>query len=71
MLQEQVREAQKSSGARFTSFSGLSYPQQKALNLGTLPILAMGPLVTLRQLHPHMDPQQIPWEWSLGELELF
>ena len=71
MLQELLREAQKSSGARFTSFSGLKYPHQNALNLGSLPILAMGPLVTLRQLQPDFDPQTVSWQWSLGDLELF
>ncbi|MFC3880931.1 GNAT family N-acetyltransferase [Algoriphagus namhaensis] len=71
MLHEQLREAQKSSGARFTSSSGLKYPHQNALNLGTVPILAMGPLVTFRKLQPHLDPKSLPWQWSLGDLELF
>ncbi|MHA7131841.1 GNAT family N-acetyltransferase [Algoriphagus namhaensis] len=71
MLHELLREAQKSSGARFTSFSGLRYPHQTAVQLGPTPIFRMGPLVTLRQLQPQIDPQVIPWQWSLGDLELF
>ncbi len=59
------------AGARFSSFSGLTYPQQKVLELGGLPILKIGPMVTLRQLHDHLPPMNQDWAWSLGDLEVF
>jgi N-acetylglutamate synthase-like GNAT family acetyltransferase len=61
----------KASGARFSSFSGLCYPLQKELDLGLLPVMKVGPLVTLRQMKDEMVPSSQPWAWSLGDLEVF
>lgn len=59
------------SGARFSSFSGLKYSQQKSLDLGILPILKIGPLVTVRQIQEDFYPLSQDWSWSLGDLEVF
>jgi len=70
-LKTQLSNAQNLSGARFTSFSGLSFAKQKEINLGPIPILKAGPLVTLRQVNPDLNPFEISWNWSLGDLEVF
>lgn len=67
----QLKEIQKLSGARFTSFSGLRYLEQDAISLGILPILKAGPEVTLRKVNPDFDPFAENWKWSLGDLEVF
>lgn len=59
------------SGSRFSSFSGLSYGLQKNLDMGLLPILKIGPLVTLRQVQEDFYPPSQDWAWSLGDLEVF
>jgi hypothetical protein len=59
------------SGSRFSSFSGLKYPLQKNLDMGVLPILKIGPLVTLRQVKENFYPPSQDWAWSLGDLEVF
>lgn len=69
--QEKLKNSQKISGARFSSFSGLNYPNQNLISLGSLPILKVGPLVTLREVNDKIQPQDIDWNWSLGTLELF
>jgi N-acetylglutamate synthase-like GNAT family acetyltransferase len=61
----------QASGARFSSFSGLSYPSQNSLDMGFLPILKIGPLVTLRKIQEDFIPLNQPWHWSLGDLEVF
>ncbi|MBN3582444.1 GNAT family N-acetyltransferase [Algoriphagus aestuarii] len=70
-LHAQLKEIQKLSGARFTSFSGLRYLEQDAISLGILPILKAGPEVTLRKVNPDFDPFAQNWKWSLGDLEVF
>lgn len=70
-LKKALKNAQRLSGARFTSFSGLVYPNQSALVLGSLPILKAGPMVTLREVAESIDPMIIDWTWSLGDLEVF
>lgn len=61
----------RASGARFSSFSGLSCPTQNLINLGVLPILKIGPLVTLRKMQENFNPMDQSWTWSLGDLEVF
>ncbi|GAA0880871.1 hypothetical protein GCM10009119_38410 [Algoriphagus jejuensis] len=61
----------KISGARFSSFSGLAYSKQNVLDMGLLPILRVGPLVTLRKVSEHFSPMDQVWNWSLGDLEVF
>ncbi|TFV97273.1 GNAT family N-acetyltransferase [Algoriphagus kandeliae] len=69
-LQKQFKELSKKSGAVWISFSGLTYDSE-ILNLGSVPILTQGPLVTLRKLQDRFDPRFLDWKWSLGDLELF
>ncbi|OOG77202.1 GNAT family N-acetyltransferase [Algoriphagus sp. A40] len=70
-LKNSLNQRIKSSGARFSSFSGLIYPNQKVLEMGMLPVLNIGPLVTLRKLHDKFIPMNQSWNWSLGDLEVF
>ncbi len=70
-LHEKLSNVQKLSNARFTSFSGLKLEQDLGLNLGSLPILNAGPLVTLREVKEEFNPLSMGWNWSLGDLELF
>lgn len=70
-LNHALKLIQKETGVRFTSFSGLAYPEQGALDLGYLPILAIGPMVTLRELQPSFKSLDENWRWSLGDLEVF
>ncbi|WP_296704827.1 GNAT family N-acetyltransferase [Algoriphagus sp.] len=70
-LQNSLSKVQKLCGARFTSFSGTIYSDQNAINLGSLPIMKVGPLVTLRKIKEGFDPMKIEWKWSLGDLEVF
>ena len=70
-LRTHLKEVQKLSGARFTSFSGLRYLEQDAISLGILPILKAGPEVTLRKVNSDFDPFPQNWKWSLGDLEVF
>ena len=69
--QESLKNSQRISGARFSSFSGLNYPLQNLISLGPLPIMKVGPLVTLRQVNADIYPLDLNWNWSLGTLELF
>ena len=61
----------KASGARFSSFSGLKYPNQQVLDMGLLPIMKIGPLMTLRKVSEHFSPMDHLWDLSLGDLEVF
>jgi len=70
-LSQELKIVQKESGVRFTSFSGLTYPEQKAFDLGYLPVFAIGPIVTLRPLNDDFNPLVEDWKWSLGDLEVF
>lgn len=69
-LQKSLNQRIKESGARFSSLSGLSNPNQ-ILDMGPLPILKIGPLVTLRKVQDESYPMEMPWGWSLGDLEVF
>ena len=70
-LQKKLHLTEKLAGARFTSYSGLKFTTEKALDLGILPVVPMGPIVTLRQVNPHGKPLDLNWNWSLGDLEVF
>ena len=61
----------RESGSRFSSFSGLKYSQQKNLDMGILPVIKIGPLVTVRQVQEDFYPLNQDWSWSLGDLEVF
>ena len=70
-LNKELKNIQKQSGARFTSFSGLAYSNQQAPDLGILPVLSIGPIITLRKVSEESKPMNLPWGWSLGDLEVF
>ncbi len=70
-LKRALAERIKSFGARFSSISGLSYPKQKVLGMGLLPVIRIGPLVTLRQVSDDFHPHSQDWNWTLGDLEVF
>lgn len=70
-LRISLSECIKSTGSRFSSFSGLTFPNQKILDMGSIPILKIGPLVTLRKVQEEFSPLEMPWTWSLGDLEVF
>jgi N-acetylglutamate synthase-like GNAT family acetyltransferase len=70
-LKRALAERIKSSGARFSSISGLSYPKQKVLGMGLLPVIRIGPLVTLRQVSEDFQAHSQDWNWTLGDLEVF
>ena len=70
-LNQTLNQRIKQSGARFSSFSGLAYPDQKSIQLGLIPIFKIGPLVTLRKVNENPDPVNLDWGWSLGDLEVF
>lgn len=70
-LNKELKNIQKQSGARFTSFSGLAYSNQQAPDLGILPVLSIGPIITLRKVSEDSKPMNLPWGWSLGDLEVF
>jgi N-acetylglutamate synthase-like GNAT family acetyltransferase len=70
-LQKKLNLTKKVAGARFTSYSGLKFSGEKALDLGILPVVPMGPVVTLRQTNDKFSPLDQHWSWSLGDLEVF
>lgn len=70
-LKRSLNQRIKASGSRFSSFSGLNYPDQKVLDMGSLPIMNIGPLVTLRKVQENILPMEMSWGWSLGDLEVF
>jgi len=70
-VQKKLKKIEKLARARFTSYSGLKLTIEKTLDLGILPIVPMGPIVTLRQVNPALKPLDLNWNWSLGDLEVF
>jgi N-acetylglutamate synthase-like GNAT family acetyltransferase len=70
-LREKLNLAEKLAGARFTSYSGSKFTTEKVLDLGILPVVPMGPIVTLRHLDDSFNPLNQHWNWSLGDLEVF
>lgn len=70
-LNRSLADRIKMSGARFSSFSGLQYSNQTLLEMGMLPVMKIGPLVTLRNVTEGYRALDQPWNWSLGDLEVF
>jgi GNAT superfamily N-acetyltransferase len=70
-LNQELKNAAKLGGARFSSFAGMKSKKTSILKLGSLPVLKVGPLVTLRRLKPELNPMELDWNWSLGDLEVF
>jgi N-acetylglutamate synthase-like GNAT family acetyltransferase len=70
-IQKKLTEVEKLAKARFTSYSGLKFTTEKIVDMGILPIIPMGPIVTIRQVNPALSPLTKNWNWSLGDLEVF
>ncbi len=70
-LNKKLKNFQKSGNVRYTSFSGLQPNSMKKLDLGIIPIVQMGPVVTLRKVSTELDIINQNWNWSLGDLEVF
>ena len=70
-LNARVKTVQKNEEIRFTSFSGLKITKDLPIELGHLPVMSVGPVVTLRKVTSPEDLLETPWAWSLGDLEVF
>jgi len=70
-VQKKLKRVEKLAKARFTSYSGLKFTTEKIVDMGILPIVAMGPIVTIRQVNPAISTLTKNWNWSLGDLEVF
>lgn len=70
-MNSRLKTAQKNESVRFTSFSGLQFHPELPIDMGLMPVMSIGPEVTLRQVTTTDDLLQKPWAWSLGDLEVF
>lgn len=70
-LNARLKTVQKNEGVRFTSFSGLQCQNELPIELGHIPVMSIGPEVTLRKVANLDDVLKMPWAWSLGDLEVF
>jgi hypothetical protein len=70
-LSAQLKQLEETEKPRFVTISGLSSSKELPKIWRYLPSLPMGPLVTLKQLNPQLQPLNLPWSWSLGDLEVF
>lgn len=70
-LNARLKTIQKNEGVRFTSFSGLQFGKELPIEMGVIPIMSIGPEVTLRKVASSQDLLQQRWAWSLGDLEVF
>lgn len=68
-LQRGLTSTINNSGCHVVSYSGLL--DNRDLDLHFLPKLSLGPLVTLRVVNSSINPFELPWSWSLGDLEVF
>ncbi len=70
-LSSQIKELERAEKPRFITLSGL-YPGKELPSFWKFsPSFPLGPLVTLKQLNPQLQPLNLPWTWSLGDLEVF
>lgn len=70
-LNTRLKTIEKNEKVRFTSFSGLQFGKELPIEMGLMPVMTIGPEVTLRQVASSEDLLQQPWSWSLGDLEVF
>lgn len=68
-LASSLKETFRQSHCLVISFSGQKENQHLGMNF--LPKLSLGPSITLKQLAFHLDAKDLPWSWSLGDLEVF
>jgi len=71
LLNDHLRRVERVEKSRFTTLSGLAFSQNDHLLKGFLPSLKIGPWITLKQINPEINPLDLPWAWSLGDLEVF
>ncbi|MDR7129679.1 N-acetylglutamate synthase-like GNAT family acetyltransferase [Algoriphagus sp. 4150] len=70
-LNSRLKTVEKNECVRFTSFSGLQYHNDSPIEMGLMPVMSIGPLVTLRRVSLSDDLLTKAWAWSLGDLEVF
>jgi predicted N-acetyltransferase YhbS len=70
-LSAQIKEIERAEKPRFVTVSGLHSGKELPYFWKFLPSLPLGPLVTLKQLNSQLQPLNLPWTWSLGDLEVF
>lgn len=70
-LNIRLKAIQKNERVKFTSFSGLQFQDDFPIEMGLLPVMSIGPEVTLRKVTTSDDLLKRPWAWSLGDLEVF
>lgn len=70
-LNARLKTIEKNEKVRFTSFSGLQFGNELPIELGLMPVMSIGPVVTLRKVTSSEDLLKQDWGWSLGDLEVF
>ncbi|WP_192350604.1 GNAT family N-acetyltransferase [Algoriphagus sp. Y33] len=70
-LNNRLKTVEKNERVRFTSFSGLQFRNDLPLEMGIMPVMSIGPEITLRKVSVSDDLLRQPWGWSLGDLEVF
>lgn len=70
-LSSQMKDLERTEKPRFVTVSGLQNLKELPKIWSYLPTLPVGPPVTLKQLSPQLQPLNLPWSWSLGDLEVF
>jgi GNAT superfamily N-acetyltransferase len=70
-LSLELREVESWEKPRFVTFSGLQSIEFLPNYWKFTPKIPLGPVVTLKQLNPQLQPLNLPWSWSLGDLEVF
>ncbi|WP_425638313.1 N-acetyltransferase family protein [Algoriphagus yeomjeoni] len=70
-LNSRLKTIEKNESVRFTSYSGLQFRKDNPLEMGLMPVMSIGPEVTLRQTAMSRESLDLPWAWSLGDLEVF
>ena len=70
-LNKRLKTIEKNEKVRFTSYSGLQFGKELPIEMGLMPVMSIGPEVTLRKVALSEDLLQQPWGWSLGDLEVF
>lgn len=70
-LKTHLKQVEVFFDTHFTTISGLA-PNDILKNLpGFFYVPKLGPLVTVKSLNSKTNPLNLPWSWSLGDLEVF
>ncbi|PZX55854.1 GNAT family N-acetyltransferase [Algoriphagus chordae] len=70
-LNTRLKTIQKNESVRFTSYSGLKFTNDLPIEMGIMPVMSIGPEVTLRKVAATDNLLEKDWGWSLGDLEVF